>query len=95
MKSSRGLVVSASASLLEDWSSNLGWWYYQIPGNVAFLPAPYTKELRGPYLQGSSHEGTSKSDDTRPCKNTVVALQVRLCHKAPSKPHVKNKIKMI
>jgi len=24
-----------------------------------------------------------------------VALQVRLCHKAPSKPHVKNKIKMI
>jgi len=38
-----------------------------------------------PSFQGSTLEGASEWNDSRPYKNSVVALQYRRCHKTPSK----------
>jgi len=47
------------------------------------------EELLGPSLEGNSLEVESESNDARPCRCAVVALQDRRCQKVPSKLYLK------
>jgi len=75
------LVVSSYPSVLVELESILGQ-VFPRPCKFVLLPFYQVQELRGPFLQDSSLEGTRESDDQKPCKNAVVALQVRFYHKA-------------
>ena len=88
----RDLVVSWSALLRVNlvFDSRSGLTKTSWIGIVAFMSGEQcAEELLGPSLEGNSLEVESESNDARPCRCAVVALQDRRCQKVPSKLYLK------
>jgi len=85
----RGLVVSASASVLVGQSDSLPGFTKTFQDLVNWVCSLFTRRTVGGRVAGTIQKAKIECSDIRPCKNSVVVLQTSCCHIAPPKRYIK------